>query len=311
MQSSMRPVEEAELVVLVDNVSDQARLGAGNVSRQPLFTPGGLVPLLAEHGLSILVRLKVDGRWRSVLLDAGVSGTACVANARALGVDLSEVEAVVVSHGHADHTGGFLVVAGQLTKGIPVIIHPDALRERYFVLPDGTRRPQPRVGADWFAGLEMREAQGPTALLDGALMVTGEVPRVTSFEKGMALQYAVKDGQLVKDALVRDDQAVVFVVQGKGTVVVSGCAHAGIVNTTRHAIGLSGDDRLLAVAGGFHLCWPTTAEAVEQSVQELGKLDPDLLMPIHCTGREAIDRLAQAFPDRFVMGGVGIRLSLP
>lgn len=310
MPQQLRPVEEAELVVLVDNVSDQARLGVQNVSRQPLFTPGGLVPLLAEHGLSILVRLKVEGRWRSVLLDAGVSGTAAVANADALDVDLSQVEAVVVSHGHADHTAGFAVLSGKLEEKTPVIVHPDAFRERYFVLPDGTRRPQPRLGPESFPGLDVVTAEGPTHLLDGRLMVTGQVPRRTSFEKGMALQYAVQDGELVSDSEVRDDQGMVFVLRDAGAVVVSGCAHAGIVNTSLYGLELAEQKKLHAVAGGFHLCWPTTEETLEQTVARIRTLDPRLLLPLHCTGREATDRLAAAFSESFIYGGVGIRLKL-
>jgi 7,8-dihydropterin-6-yl-methyl-4-(beta-D-ribofuranosyl)aminobenzene 5'-phosphate synthase len=305
-----REAQEAELVVLVDNVVDQARPGSGNVVRQPLFTPEGLVPLLAEHGLSLVVRLLVDGRWRSVMLDAGVSGTAAVANAAALGVELADVEAVVVSHGHADHTAGFGVMAGRLAADTPVIVHPDAFDDRLFVLPDGTRLPQPRLGPETFGGLEVVTSEGPTELLDGALVVTGAVPRRTAFEKGMGVQYAVKDGELVADDQVRDDQAIAFVLEGRGAVVVSGCAHAGIVNTTRYALSLLGTEALHAAAGGFHLCWPTPPEVVDRTVEAMAAMAPRTLMPLHCTGREATDLLARAFGEAFVMGGSGTRLRL-
>ncbi len=311
MENGIRPVESVELTILVDNVSDQARPGNATLARQQLFTPGGLVPLFAEHGLCILVRLRVDGAWHGLLLDAGVSGTAAVHNADALGVDLGEVEAAVVSHGHADHTAGFEVVAGRFKPKTPLVIHPDAFKERFFILPDGTRLRQPRLSEASFPGMDVRACAGPTSLLDGAVVVTGYIPRTSGFEKGMSVQYAVVDGELVSDGEVRDDQALVLVVEGEGAVIVSGCAHAGIVNTARRALEMSGQGRILALVGGFHLCWPTSPDVIDATVEALRALGPARLVPLHCTGREAVDRLAREFPESFVMGTVGARLVLP
>jgi 7,8-dihydropterin-6-yl-methyl-4-(beta-D-ribofuranosyl)aminobenzene 5'-phosphate synthase len=302
-------VEQAELVLLVDNVADQARSADRSVTRQPLFTTRGLVPLVAEHGLCVLVRLKAGGGWRSVLLDAGTSGTAAVHNADALGVDLGLVEAVVISHGHADHTAGLGAVAGRLREATPVVVHPDAFLERVFVLGDGTRLPHPRFDPDMHPRLRFLPSDGPTLLAGGRLVVTGRIPRVTGFERGMPIQHAVRQGRLVEDGLVADDQAVAFLVEGKGPVIVTGCGHAGIVNTVRYALELLGAGRPHAIVGGFHLCWPTGRDVVEATVDELAGMGPDVVVPCHCTGREAMDLIARRMPGAFVMATVGARIA--
>jgi len=309
-------VDRIEVLVLVDNYAD-ALLAAGPAVVRPELGRGGRISedaLLAEHGLSLLVTASRGAERRTVLLDTGYTPVAMLHNAGLLGVDLDAIEAVVLSHGHMDHTGSLLSLLERRGSSLPVVAHPDALRAPRVVRRPGgvtmTFPAPPRREDLAAAGAELHETAEPTLLADGAFLVTGEIPRTTSFERGLPGALIDRGAGLEPD-LVADDQAIALRLRDHGLVVVTGCAHAGVVNTVRHAVELTGEDRVHAVLGGFHLGGPAFAEAVEPTVAELASLRPTVLSPMHCTGPAATARIADALPDSFTRSTVGSTLRLP
>lgn len=262
----------------------------------------GKLGLLAEHGLSILV----EAHGKRVLLDAGQTDTA-VRNARALGLDLGAVDAIVLSHGHQDHTGGLRAVLQEVSRQgreVPVYAHPDLWTARYS-LREGER---PR-----FTGLPYRE-EGLAALgarfhysaipreVFPGIWTTGEVPRRNDFEKlDPALKVRLSDGWGQDQIL--DDQALV-VTSARGLIVVLGCAHAGIVNTLAHARQFTGERCLYAVVGGTHLGLGLK-EQLAPSVAALREMGIERLGVSHCTGPEAAAELARAFGPAFFHNNAG------
>ncbi len=256
----------------------------------------------AEHGLSLLV--EVEGR--RFLLDAGQGGAA-VRNADRLGLDLRGVEAVVLSHGHYDHTAGLPFIL-QRTGPKRVICHPRALDAKYFQKGAVKRY----IGIPWrrdfleSAGALWEMNGGPLELAEG-VWVTGEIPRRTGFEPGDPDLKCLRDGEMVEDPFL-DDQGLV-VDAGEGLVVVLGCAHAGAVNTCLRAREIAGKDRILAVVGGSHLAF-LSREQLEDTVKAFQEMDPLRLAFSHCTGQVASCRMAAAFGERFTFNQAGSCLVL-
>ncbi|MDI7252813.1 MAG: MBL fold metallo-hydrolase, partial [Actinomycetota bacterium] len=256
----------------------------------------------AEHGLSLLV--EVEGR--KFLLDAG-QGEAARRNADRLGLDLRGVEAVVLSHGHYDHTAGLPFIL-QRTGPKRVICHPRALDAKYFQKGDLKRY----IGIPWrrdfleSAGALWEENSGPLELAEG-VWVTGEIPRRTDFEPGDQDLKCEREGELVADPFL-DDQGMV-VDAGEGLVVVLGCAHAGAVNTCLYAREIAGKERILAVVGGSHLSF-LGKDQLEATIRALRDMDPQRLAFSHCTGQEASCRLSAAFGSRFVFSPAGTCIRL-
>jgi 7,8-dihydropterin-6-yl-methyl-4-(beta-D-ribofuranosyl)aminobenzene 5'-phosphate synthase len=150
----------------------------------------------------------------------------------------------------------------------------------------------------------------PSFLLDGSLLITGEVDRTTEFEEGMPIHQALRGGDWEPDPLILDDQAAVLNVRDKGLVVLTGCGHAGIVNIVRYAKKLTGIDELYAVIGGFHLTGGLFEPIIPQTIAALVAESPAIVVPAHCTGWKAVHRLASELPDAFVPNSVGTRYEL-
>lgn len=265
-----------------------------NTAAPPMFE--------AEHGLSLLV--EVEGR--RFLLDAGQGETAR-RNAQRWGLDLRGVEAVVLSHGHYDHTAGLPFLL-QCTGPKMVVCHPRAFDAKYYQ-KGGVRR---FIGIPWrrefleSAGALFEENTGPLELAEG-VWVTGEVPRRTDFETGDMDLKCVREGELVVDPLL-DDQGMVVDV-GEGLVVVLGCAHAGAVNTCLYAREVTGKERIMAVVGGSHLAFSGEGQ-LEATVNAFRDMEPLRLAFSHCTGQKAACRMAAAFGKRFAFTQAGSCLDL-
>jgi 7,8-dihydropterin-6-yl-methyl-4-(beta-D-ribofuranosyl)aminobenzene 5'-phosphate synthase len=180
------------------------------------------------------------------------------------------------------------------------------------VLPTGgaVELPVPSRGGIEAAGFQVIEDSQPSFLLDGMLLVTGEVDRTTDFEKGLATHQAWRDGDWRPDPLIHDDQAVVLHVADKGLVVLTGCGHAGIVNVVRHAKRLTGVDTVYAVLGGFHLSGALFEPIIPRTVAALATENPAVLVPAHCTGWKAQQALAVGLPAAFRPNSVGSRFEL-
>jgi 7,8-dihydropterin-6-yl-methyl-4-(beta-D-ribofuranosyl)aminobenzene 5'-phosphate synthase len=307
---ALQPVERCEVVVLVDNYIDVLLPSQDGVIRPPLAR-GGMIPedtILAEHGLSVLLKLTYGGEPHLVLMDAGYTDQVLPHNLNYLGISLSSVELVVMSHGHMDHYGGLVWAVEQISqKPVPIVIHPDAFATpRFFKLPDGNnlRFPVMDRKAVEGAGAQFHEIAGPNLQMANHLLVTGAVERVTSFEKGMPNAYVKRGDELVHDD-ISDDQGCVVNIRDEGIVVISGCAHAGIINTIKYAQKLTGIDRVLGVIGGFHLSGPVFEPIIPDTIAAMKEINPKRLVPMHCTGWNAIKAFEAAMPEAFALNASG------
>jgi len=262
--------------------------------------------LLAEWGLSMLV--EVNGL--KVLLDAGQS-TSVVHNASFLGIDLSTIDKIVLSHGHSDHTGGLRQLLMAMRKQVEVIAHPDIWDAKYVQRPGEEARNY--IGIPFqkeeleSLGASFTLTTEPLQLSD-CIVTTGEIPMLTDYEK-------IDDGLCVKRAdtfppdPLKDDLALV-IKNDQGLVIVAGCAHRGIINTLRHAQKLTGVEAIDTVVGGTHLV-RASEEQIALTIAELRGFGIQRLGASHCTGFRATVRLAEEFGDTFLLNNAGTHLQLP
>ncbi|MEV5785022.1 MBL fold metallo-hydrolase [Streptomyces sp. NPDC052287] len=316
---SLAPVDEIRITTLVDNVFDAlltgdvrtTRTGFGPADTAARQFEGGRtqVGLVAEHGFSALVTVRRGDSETTLLFDAGLSPTAMVGNADRLGVDLTSLRGVVLSHGHFDHAGGLAGLADRLGRAnMPMVLHPEVWTRRRILTPAGSANDLPTLSKRALTGegFDVIERRKPSLLLDGAVLITGEVDRTTEFEHGMPPAHQAWTGtQWRHDPLVIDDQALVIHLRGRGLVVLTGCGHAGVINILRHAQRLTAVDRVHALVGGLHLSGPAFEPVIAPTVTALTDLAPELLAPGHCTGWRAQHALAAALPGAWVPSSSG------
>jgi 7,8-dihydropterin-6-yl-methyl-4-(beta-D-ribofuranosyl)aminobenzene 5'-phosphate synthase len=184
----------------------------------------------------------------------------------------------------------------------PLVPHPDFWLRRRVVTPAGASElPGPSRSGIEEAGFPIVENRGPSLLLDGTLLVTGEVERTTDFERGMPGHEAWRDGAWQPGPGIQDDQAVVVNVRDKGLVVLTGCGHSGIVNIVRYAKKITGIDRVHAILGGLHLSGRAFESIIPATVDALASEDLAVLVPGHCTGWKAQVALADRLPETFLV----------
>jgi 7,8-dihydropterin-6-yl-methyl-4-(beta-D-ribofuranosyl)aminobenzene 5'-phosphate synthase len=320
---ALAPLDSLAVTTLVDNVTDLLLADEGPAKRPPTalaghpsvparFLEGGRTgdALRAEHGFSCLVTATRSGRSIRVLFDAGRTPDGLVENMRRLELSPTEIDAIVLSHGHWDHTTGMDGLVRELGRAnLPVLIHPEFWSRRRLAFPgrDALELPTTSRSALEGAGFDIVEARQPSFLFDGALLVTGEIDRTTEFEQGFPFHEAYRQARWQPDPLILDDQALVAAVRGRGLVILTGCGHSGIVNIVRYVRRLTGEDRVHAVIGGFHLSGPLFEKIIAPTCDALAAFSPDHLVPCHCTGWRATQAIAARFPDAFIQTSVGTR----
>jgi 7,8-dihydropterin-6-yl-methyl-4-(beta-D-ribofuranosyl)aminobenzene 5'-phosphate synthase len=317
----IREVDRVSITILVDNKAD---LMLESTDQIKYFTEK---PLLAEHGFSALIQL--DESDDRILWDAGVSRIALIENMRRMNISSSSISAIALSHGHMDHYAAMTVLLEQMDlvpedkvweevvtqdvveawregHRIPIVAHPAAFRERWWLKDDGNlvgpfRQPPEEM---WLAsGAKVVRSEDPYELAPGC-WTTGYIPRESFEESGRPSQLRYRSGDDFIPDDIEEDQAIVINVRDKGLIVLSGCAHSGILNTINHALNISGIDRIYAIIGGFHLAHADDEE-INVTIEQIKALKPSYVIPSHCTGFAAIQRFSQDLPDEFVEGVVG------
>jgi 7,8-dihydropterin-6-yl-methyl-4-(beta-D-ribofuranosyl)aminobenzene 5'-phosphate synthase len=313
MNKTLQPVDKIEILTLQDNFIDLAAMDSTAVVRRAFPIKNGEISnsISAEHGFSALVTAMTVGAERSVLFDFGFSERGALANADSLGVTLDGVEAFVLSHGHMDHHGGLAAFAERLAgKKIEMVLHPAAFRQsRYLKMSGDVKLKLPALNRDAIErrGVRVVETSTPHPLLDGALLFLGEIPKKTSFERGFPGMHYEEGGSEKWDP-TEDDSAIVGHVRGKGLVILSGCAHSGIVNTVNYARAVTGVEDIFVVMGGFHLTGANFEPIVHPTVQALERMRPRYVVPTHCTGRKATMEIERSMPDAFLLNMSGTRM---
>lgn len=309
-------VDRLEFQVLVDNVTDSLSTAPPNVTLEwPALMRAGMRQLsgkcqcCANHGLSLVVTAFRGDQRHTVLFDAGPVEFAVEYNGTRLGIDFATIGAIVLSHGHWDHAGGLpmaldLMKASNGGRPVPCYLHPGMFRQRALPLPGGGLLPIREIPSPnelAAKGGEPIVTIEPQILLDGTFFVSGEIPRVTSYEKGFpGHKRRSEDGvSWEDDPLIMDERFLAAHVKDKGIVVFTACSHAGVVNVLKHAQSCFPSVPLYAVAGGFHLSGGNE-RIIGESVGDIGSFGLKLIVPAHCTGWRAVNALVAAYGDHIV-----------
>ncbi|HEY5630490.1 MAG TPA: MBL fold metallo-hydrolase [Nitrososphaeraceae archaeon] len=332
---SIQEIDQISITVLMDNYVDLLLSNSAHATRAPLIMNEKfkIPPPIAEHGFSALVNIvkyvqneneknSVDNSTKSnnnlFLFDTGVSENGVVHNSDIFAIDFDQIKGIILSHGHFDHFTGLANIIRKISSrrsaAVNLFVHPDAFLRRWLVFPDGKRVKMPFLDKMHSENIYLRIHQNTGIVLlpnenSPLLLLTGEIPRDTSFEKGFPFQYVENDNEknLTPDPLVKDDQALVANVRNKGLVILTACGHSGIINTINYAKKATGINQIYAVVGGFHL--PADGgiheAGIEPTLKELVKADPQFIVPCHCTGWKATNRIIETFPKKFIQTGVG------
>jgi 7,8-dihydropterin-6-yl-methyl-4-(beta-D-ribofuranosyl)aminobenzene 5'-phosphate synthase len=307
------PADRVEIRILVDNATDMLSTNppfveseSGYLNRRKFKISAAKCLCCAVHRLSCLVTAHRGGKSRTMLFDTGPEDYAFERNVTRLAVDLGVVESIVLSHGHWDHSGAMLLALSMIRSGnggrdVPYYAHPGMFRTRGVRQANGAvRRMEDVPGVvDLTAfGAQVVVTTEPQALLDGLVYLSGEVPRVSGFERGYPGQVCRSaDGEgWEPDELLMDERWIAVNVAGKGLVVLSACSHAGIVNVLTHARATFPDIPIHAVMGGLHLSG-ANEEIIPQTVAALKPFALKTIAAGHCTGWRAMTALANAFGD--------------
>ena len=264
-------------------------------------------PFVGRFGLSMLLELKTETFEKDILYDTNSAAAPILKNLKILGKSLDRVNTIFLSHCHYDHTDGLTGVLEAIGRPVPVIAHPEIFRPCFEINPDGIRH----IGivGQGRAALEQKGAvftltPKPLNVMTGAT-TSGQIQRVTSFEVLEDL-YTIVDGAVVQDH-EKDDAAVILNFQ-EGLVIITGCCHAGIVNTMKHAKKITGVDKIYAVIGGLHLI-DASEEKIEKSIEALREVE--WVFAGHCTGFDGLRRIANVMGDRFGQIHSGAIIHLP
>ena len=270
-------------------------------------TVGFDTPFYGRFGLSLLLNLKTKSHQKYILFDTNSETAPLLHNLNILQISLDDISTIFLSHCHYDHTDGLLGILEELNHPVPVIAHPEIFRPCFEINPDGVRH----IGIIGLSKEDFEKAgavftlvKSPLPLMQG-VVTSGEIERVTSFEHLEDL-YTVNEGKVVRDH-EKDDSALILNLK-EGLVVITGCAHAGIVNTLMHARKITGVNEIYAVIGGLHLIG-ASEERLQRSVEILNEVE--WVFAGHCTGFEGLLHIAKVKGDHFKQIHTGALIQLP
>lgn len=313
---SLIEVDTLQVQVIVDNVTDSLSSVPANVTHEMDYLEHhGMKELSGEclccgaHGLSLLLTASNDSLNHSILFDAGPEGEVFQRNINKLKIDPTVIEEIVLSHGHWDHAGGFLA-ALKLIKSKnhqqKVVFHLNSEMFHQRALKfDGKVHPFkkiPSVEELKNDGAELIISSDARLLLDNMFYLSGEIPRITPYEKGFPEHVKqLPNNEWVSDPWILDERFLVVNVRNKGLIIFSACSHAGIVNVLKEAKNLFPNIPLYAVMGGFHLSGRSVEKIIPNTVEDMKQFDLKMIIPAHCTGWRAVMALGNAFGDNIVV----------
>jgi 7,8-dihydropterin-6-yl-methyl-4-(beta-D-ribofuranosyl)aminobenzene 5'-phosphate synthase len=302
---------------IVDNFVDVLLENDGPAKRRPRQEKTYERCLCAEHGLAELVESACGTEPVSLLFDFGGTPLVYLHNLQLLmedyGFDLSQIHALVLSHGHWDHYGGLCSFLEAKRHDLPpetcLYAGEDAFLHRWNEPRNAPRRDMGRLDEAFVASKDINiiRVKEPW-VLGGQVLISGEISRRTVYEVPPPTLRVERGGEVVQDTFP-GEQALVYQLRGKGLVVLTACGHAGVVNTLLHAREVTGIAEIYAIIGGFHLSG-ATPERIDQTVEGLAELHPELIVPTHCTGLPALEALQKRFPERVIYNSTGTQYIL-
>jgi 7,8-dihydropterin-6-yl-methyl-4-(beta-D-ribofuranosyl)aminobenzene 5'-phosphate synthase len=279
----------------------------GEVESVKIFTlldnqAGFNSPCLAQHGLSILLKITSKNVEKNILIDTGSNSDTILYNMNILGLQPGSIDMIFLTHCHLDHTGGLIGLLKAINKEVPVIAHHAIFREVYVFRPSLLIEKNSKQ-AIYDNNGRLVLIDEPFNLMDGVIS-TGEVERTVDYEGPGVETYNVKDGKIVRDAII-DDMSLILNIKNKGLLVVTGCSHAGIVNILKHAMKITGINRIYGVVGGFHLMGATN-ERINKTIAMFQEMDIKLVLGGHCTGFNALSKMADELGEKFICLNSGL-----
>ncbi len=302
-------VNKLTITVITDNYYDTFRPNGSIVKRFSMLDALEASSFIhAEHGLSYHITTEIDGISHSFLFDYGLDTYGVNHNMELLQIDPAKVEALGLSHGHIDHWASLVPLLKrhheQFNKKISLYVGEEAFAKR-FIKRDGHLTSIGRLSREEIEALgfvKIVEIKDPTPIAPGAYL-TGIIERKTEYEKVQPYLMIQRGDTLEQDAL-RGEQSLVVNIKGKGLVVLTSCAHSGVINTTKHAQTMTGVKKVHAVMGGFHLTG-TRPEIIDKTIADMKAIAPDYIVPMHCAGFEAQAAFAREMPKEFILNTAG------
>ncbi len=309
---SLKAVDKVEITVIMDNYADWILENTKYVNRAMDSKNGKelKVPLMAEHSLCLFISIYDGNKKHNILLDTAENGVSLKNNIDILELDLKTIEDLVISHAHSDHTHGLSWVISQLNNNANVIAHPDVFLSGRSFIDNGKTiiNDCPNKNDILEHGNPIIESLNPYISNDELFLVTGQIPRTNDFEILNYESYVMRDGIKEFDNIL-DDQAIAINIKNKGLLIISGCAHAGIINTINYTKKITGIEKLYGVIGGFHLPPKIESNITEKTITALKEMDPEIIVPMHCTGIYAISRIIQEFKGNCNLSCVGSKFT--